>query len=877
MDRLAHYELLEELGKGGMGVVYKARDARLGRWVAVKILPPGLASDPERRRRFAREARAASALNHPNILTVHETGCEGGVDYIVTEFVPGRTLAAAIPRGGVPLRTALGWAVPIADALAAAHAAGVVHRDLKPGNVMVTDTGLVKILDFGLARFVEAPLLPEGAETGGTLTAEGAVLGTFAYMSPEQAEGRDVDARSDVFSFGVLLYELLTGRKVFARETAPATIAAVLRDEPEPASHVAAGVPPELDRLLQRCLRKEAAKRFQSMADLKIALEELLEAADGRSPARARPGIRRPRAFAGLLAGTVLLTAGAGLWIARRPRPELAEPTRPVPLTSFGGRILWPALSPDGRQVAFLWNDESQAHFDLYTMLVGPGAPLRLTNDTDAKSAPAWSPDGLEIAFLRKGPGGRWAVAVVPALGGEERLVAEGGHLGGGIAWSADGRTLVVVRRERSDEAFSLWRVSLATGDAAPLFSARRQAPGAGSSALPSLSPDGRTLAFVRSRNAIASAIHVVGVTPGLEPEGEPIPLTPNRPGLSRPVFTPDGERLVYAEGGGGWTSSPSLMSISASPAGDATPRRVLGGEGGESPSLSRVGSLVFVRPITDLNVWRLPLENGRPGHAAPLVTSTRSDGGPSFSTDGKRIAFSSDRSGSAQVWTALADGSRQVRLTSMTAGNTSGGHFSPDGRRIVYVSNPDGDMDLFLTTPNGREPTRLTRDPAHDSAPSWSRDGTFVYFASDRDGGFQVWKTALEPGAVPVRVTRGGGFSSRESADGRTLYFARQAEDGGWSVWQMPSAGGDETLLVPRLAWHWFFDVTAAGVYYLTSATPGGELRFRRFSDGSDALLLTLEKRSGFGLAAAPDDSCILFTSFDVDTSELMYVEKFR
>ena len=253
---ISHYELVEQLGEGGMGLVYKARDLRLGRFVAVKVLAPGKASDPERRRRFAQEAKAASALDHPNVLTVHEIGHEDGVDFIVAEYVPGRTLAQLLPRHGLPPAEALRLAIPIADALAATHAAGVIHRDLKPANVMVSDSGIVKILDFGLARFVDHGPPTEGGETAVVLTKEGAVVGTCAYMSPEQAEGREVDPRSDVFSFGAVLYEMVTGRKAFARESPSATIAAVLRDEPAPAREVSGAVPPELDRVISRCLRR---------------------------------------------------------------------------------------------------------------------------------------------------------------------------------------------------------------------------------------------------------------------------------------------------------------------------------------------------------------------------------------------------------------------------------------------------------------------------------------------------------------------------------------------------------------------------------------------------------------------------------------------
>ncbi|MBK9373939.1 MAG: PD40 domain-containing protein [Holophagales bacterium] len=879
MNRLLHYELVEQLGEGGMGVVYKARDTRLGRFVAVKVLAPGKASDPDRRQRFAREARAASALAHPNVLTVHEIGSEDGVDFIVTEYVPGKTLAQLIPPRGLPVREVFRWAVPIADALAATHAAGVIHRDLKPANVMMTDAGLVKILDFGLARFIDPGPMAEGDETEAVLTREGTVFGTCAYMSPEQAEGREVDARSDIFSLGTVLYEMVTGRRAFARDSASATIAAVLRDEPEPAGMVSPGLPPELERVIHRCLRKEPAKRYQSMADLKVALEELRDESESGAPARARAA--RPRRRAVLAAAAVVLVAaGAGGWLARRPAPEAVESTRPIPLTSFGGRILWPALSPDGNQVAFVWNGETQASFDLYVKLVGPGSPVRLTTDPGTEYSPAWSPDGRQIAFLRHLPSGEWILAVIPALGGPERIVAEAPVFHQGIAWSADGRSLVVAHRGTGDRVSALCRVLIATGEVKALVRPPPELLGLGDFS-PALSPDGRTLAFARARTVVSSSLHVLRVTAELGPEGEPVPLTSDLTASSQPAWAPDGKRIVYTEDGFGWSSSPNLMVIPASPSGGQKARRVLGGEGGEFPSLSRNGSLVFARPINDLNLWRLPLKEGRPGRPEPLLSSTRMDGAPALSADGLRLVFTSDRGGSMQLWLASADGSHPVQLTSIVATNTSGGRWSPDGSRLVFTSNPEGNRDVFLTTPNGREPLRLTRGPSHDTSPSWSRDGAWVYFGSNREDGFYVWKMKPEPGALPVRVTRGGGYTLRESADGRTLYVARQMGsghgNGRWSVWKMPAGGGEETLLIPRLAQPWFFEVTARGIYYLTSELPGGELRFRRFSDGSDTLLLALDKRSGFGLAAASDDSAVLYTVYDVDATELMYVEKFR
>src|SRR5262245_51755266 len=269
-----------------MGVVYKARDTHLDRFVALKILPPEKVADPDRKRRFVQEAKAASALNHPNIVTIHDIDQAEGIDFIAMECIPGKPLDDLVPRNGLQLKTALKYSVQIADALTAAHAAGIVHRDLKPGNVMVTESGLVKVLDFGLAKLIE-DTATTGLEDEKTLeatkrpeTEEGIIMGTASYMSPEQAEGRPVDARSDIFSLGSVLYEMVTGRKAFQGETKLSTLTAILRDEPKQASELVEGLPKEVERIISRCLRKEPSRRFQHMDDVKVELEELKEESD---------------------------------------------------------------------------------------------------------------------------------------------------------------------------------------------------------------------------------------------------------------------------------------------------------------------------------------------------------------------------------------------------------------------------------------------------------------------------------------------------------------------------------------------------------------------------------------------------------------------
>lgn len=419
-DRLGSYEIAGTLGAGGMGEVYRARDTRLGREVAIKVLPAEKLSDPTRRARFEQEARAVAALNHPHIVTIHEIESAGGVDFIVMERVAGRTLDAIIPSHGMRFGEVLRIAIPLADALAAAHGAGIVHRDLKPANVMVTPGGVVKVLDFGLAKLTQAE--DASGEDDTTLDAQarlsrpGTVAGTPAYMSPEQASGRPVDARSDIFSFGALLYEMVTGRRPFGGGSTAEMLAALLKAPPQPPSEVVADLPKELERIILRCLRKEPERRFQHMTDLKVELQEVKEESDSAAvaPARAQAGRRRAAWAVGGLAALLIASATAAwLW---RSRGAPLPPPRVVPLTALQGDETFPTFSPDGQQVAFSWNGEKADNRDIYVKMIGSSELHRLTTDPAPDSFPAWSPDGRRIAFVRRG-----AIHSISPLGGPDR------------------------------------------------------------------------------------------------------------------------------------------------------------------------------------------------------------------------------------------------------------------------------------------------------------------------------------------------------------------------------------------------------------------------------------------------------------------------
>ncbi|HYW47635.1 MAG TPA: LpqB family beta-propeller domain-containing protein [Bryobacteraceae bacterium] len=870
-QRLLHYQIVEKLGEGGMGVVYKARDTHLDRFVAIKVLPAGKVADADRKGRFVQEAKAASALNHPNIVHVYDIAAENGVDFIAMEFVDGKTLDQAIPRKGMRVGEALKIAVQIADALAAAHAGGIVHRDLKPANVMVTGTGLVKVLDFGLAKLQGPDSRAQDEETRTMRTHEGVIVGTAAFMSPEQAESRPVDARSDIFSFGCVLYEMATGSRAFRGDTTVSTLSAVLREEPKPPRQLVDDLPQELERIILRCLRKDPARRFQGMADLKVALEELKAESESGTlsgPEPARPK-RRKTAWIVVAAAAVVLAA-AGVWTGRRWQAPAAQAIPPVPLTSYAGMVNDPAFSPDGNQVAFAWNGEKQDNIDIYIKLLGPGTPLRLTTNPLNDRSPAWSPDGRQIAFYRNLGNSRGAIMLVPALGGSERTVAEGAFVPG-LAWSQDGQSLFLSRRETPDGGHGIFVLSVNSGDMRRLTQPSAEA-WAGD-VTPAISPDGRTLAFARALTRSNSEIYLLSLNEKLEAKGEPRRLTFENRASGRPAWTPDGKKVVFSSGGAGATSVANLMVIPASASGEKA-EPVAGGEGGEAPTISRQGKLVYMHWVRDENIWRLPLANGKPGTPERFIFSTRRDIEPRFSADGKKLAFTTDRSGPHEVWLCDADGSNQTQLTSMGGTMTGGARWSPDGQRIAFLSNQEGQQEIYLTTPNGGAPLRLTNNPAHDSAPSWSRDGKWIYFTSNRQDGFQVWKMPPDPTATPVRVTRNGGYGAIESADGKTLYYSKRDDRATWALWKVPLEGGEETMVIPKIATWGDFDVTDAGIYYIDSDRAGAKLLLRRFAGGSDTVLGTLEKRVSFGLSASPDNRAVLYTRYDQESTELMLVE---
>jgi eukaryotic-like serine/threonine-protein kinase len=876
--KLGPYEILAPIGAGGMGEVWKARDTRLGRIVAIKTLPAGKVSDAQRKARFVQEAKAASALNHPNIITIHDIASQEGCDFIVMEYVAGKTIDQIIPRKGMKLNEALKIAVQVADALTRAHAAGIVHRDLKPSNTMVDEHGLVKILDFGLAKLMELNQEDDSATTATTavgekpITEEGMIVGTVSYMSPEQAESKKIDARSDIFSLGSMLYEMVTGQQAFRGENKISTLAAIINKEP---AALPAETPHDLQKVIGRCLRKDPARRFQTMADLKVAIEELREESDsGRlsGATLAAPRRRRRAVWPAALIGAVALGAVA-FWYLRPTERPAETSMMAVPLTSYAGYEIYPSFSPDGNQIAFVWDGDKEDNLDIYVKLIGPGTPIRITTDPAEESDPAWSPDGRWIAFVRELPDAKAGFFVIPALGGPERKLAEtsselwyhslpGPH----VAWSSDGKWLIIAHKTSPSEPSALYCLSVNTGEMRQLT----HPPATANDSGVALSPDGRTLAFIRMVAWGASDIYLLPLSGELLRQGDPARLTFEEQMTQHPAWTPDGKEIVFSLGT--FRGSYNLWRIPVQSAGRATrPQRVASiGEDGMYPAISRgtYPRLAYSRFQTDANIWRLDLSKAGKGQpAVKLIASSRRDCYPQYSRDGKRIAFHSDRSGSTQLWVVNEDGSNALQLTSQPAFSVSWPSWSPDSQQVLFRATVGGQLKTFLVRATGGEATLLA-----ESITGWSRNGRWIYLQLEG----RVWRKPAG-GGKPTQATQDGFFMG-ESPDGKLIYYYRNTSPP--SLWRVPSEGGAEAEILHAFDHPANCCVTEQGVYFVpvrNAAAVASSIQFLRLATGKVEEVAAFDKDLYYGLTVSPGGRWLLYTQRDQVTCDLMLVENFR
>ena len=871
---ISHYRIVEKLGEGGMGVVYKARDTRLDRFVAIKVLPAEKVADSERKDRFVKEAKAASSLNHPNIITIYDIGEAEGVDFIAMEFVSGKTLDQLISRHGMRLNEALKCSVQIADALARAHSAGIVHRDLKPGNIMVNDHGLVKVLDFGLAKLTEATL-NSGDDSTRTLrptTEEGKIVGTVSYMSPEQAEGKKVDARSDIFSFGAVLYEMVTGGQAFHGDTKASTLAAILKDNPRPPSQLVDGLPREVERLISRCLRKEVNQRSQHMDDVKLALQELKEESDSGVLGIAAVSRPKPRRLAWALGvAAALIIATLGVWLVRSKNEVPEAPLVAVPLTSYAGDEDAPSLSPDGSQVAFAWDGEKQNKSDIYVKQIGVEPPFRLTNDPAMNYSPAWSPDGGFIAFLRELSHDQTDIVIVPQRGGPERILSEiRGSMrqallyGPYLSWTPDSKWIVCPAPKSGERVWGLHLFSTETGEQIELTDPPGSEVG---DVTPAVSPDGRTLIFSR----VSPDFYNLSLPSGREEKIE-------SPGMTNfgAAWLPNGREFVFTSGTG---TNFGLWRLAVSKG--AVPRRLDLGIAAAWPTISRLGNhLAFEVFQYDLNIWRVDLKGPHKEPSQPIrfISSTQIEQYPAYSPDGRRIAFMSERSGTDEIWICDSDGSGARQLTSFGGAAIYGPSWSPDSQNIALTVAQRGmKEDIYVVSVKGGVPRRITTDPAEDKWPYWSHDGKWIYFSSTRSGREEIWKMPYNGGEA-VQITRNSGDIPQESEDGKFLYYMK-----GWpdavSVWRTSVDGNQEAKVLESVHSEGQWTVSKEGIYFFRPPDKMGhsDICFYEFASGQIRKVLTIQRPVNTHIAVSPDGRTILYPQSDESGSVLMLVENFR
>jgi Tol biopolymer transport system component len=885
--RLGPYEILAPLGAGGMGEVYRAHDPRLKRDVALKVLPAELASEPERLGRFQREAETLAALNHPHIVTIYSVEEADEHRFLTMELVEGKTLSKVIPRGGLPLSRFFQIAIPLAEAVSAAHEKGVIHRDLKPGNVMVTEEDRVKVLDFGLAKLREGVRGEVDTQSPTEpATGPGRVMGTAPYMSPEQVQGRALDHRSDVFALGIMLYEMATGEPPFGGDTFADVASSILKDDPVSVTERKADLPRDLAKLIRHCLEKEPRKRLQTTLDLANELEELRREVDsgealtsgGAPVVSSRAGGKR-RIWLVVGAAAVALALAVGALLLRRNVQPPEAPIEITPFTSDGGYKSFPQLSPDGEKVAYAWTGPEDDNWDIYVKPLGVGArSIRLTDHPALERIHAWSPDGRRIAFVRQVEG-KFDLYAVPSLGGQEQRLVENVALPTGwtpaLAWSPDGDSLVLAEKLSEDGPARITRVPLATLERVPLTSPPEATFGDLSFAL---SPDGSQLALFRIRTT----------SPDIAP-GE-IWVTPVSGGVARRIVAAGFSTAAGRFNGLTWTQDGKEIVFSATrkdrprmfrvPATGGSPQPVTGiGQDAVYPSI-RGRRLVYARLTEDaVDIWRLPGRLGEPGQVAEaFIASSRGDHCPDYSPDGHKIAFSSVRSGVENIWICESDGSNPVQLTDLPR-ETGWPRWSPDGRRIVLDSMTAGDWNLYVVDAQGGVPRQLTTDPAADFIGDWSRDGRWIYFCSERSGSQQVWKIPAEGGPA-MQVTRHGGYLSRESWDGKHLYYSTSEDSG---VWRMPVGGGEETAIVDGPLSYRGWALGRSGLYYAAVSTIG-ELRstyaicYLDFESGATSEVY--RKEGPFRhwlLSVSPDERWVLILERPTRRSELMLVEDFR
>jgi Tol biopolymer transport system component len=808
--RLGPYEIVSALGAGGMGEVYRARDARLGRDVAIKVLPASLTSSPEVRARFEREAKTVSSLNHPNICTLFDVGREGETDFLVMELIEGETLAQRIERGALPTADVIRIGTQVADALDRAHRAGVVHRDLKPGNIMLTKSG-AKLMDFGLARAtgltgpgsgsgVTVAGLSQSPTMASPLTAEGTIIGTFQYMAPEQLEGREADARADLWALGCVLYEMAAGKRAFDGKSQASLIGSIMNSEPPPVSGLAPMSPPAFDQLVRACLAKDPDERIQTAHDVKLQLQWIASGgsqAGVPAPVAARRRTRERLAWiVAVVAGLAALALGA--FILLTPKPEtlalrfsiLPEGTR---------NLRWPRISPDARLLAYQADDTAGvSHIWIRPMNAFVATPLA---GTENAGRPFWSPDGKSLAFSVGSQMKRIAVS-----GGPAQLVGDihGGYDG---SW---GDGVILFDGSLAD---SIRQIPADGGEVTPAMRLDRSR-GELYHAWPLFLPDGKQFLFLASGSAGSSTEYLrLGRLGSLDSRLiGPVP--------SRVEYSPSGHVLYVQDGtlmarpidiararftGGAFPVAENVVSrgdeANMSVSLNSTLAALTGTTGGQSVLqwLDRTGKLIeqvgppdaYRDPALSRDGTRLAYglsdpTNGnqdlwvrdlRRGIATRVTFDSKSEVWPVWSPDGSRLAYASNESGTYIVLARGSDGTGAVDTLYRVPGPSGPTSWTADGKTLLMITVANTIQMMSVAPIPGSKGTPVQKTQFTEVTPQVSPDGRWLAYATDETGRREVFVQAYPGPGGKWRVSSAGGGQPAWRADGRELFY--RASDG--------------------------------------------------------------------------------------------------
>ncbi len=750
--KLGPYEIIWLLGSGGMGEVYRARDTRLDRIVALKVISVSHSSDGGRRQRFEREARAISALQHPNICTLYDIGQQDGIDYLVMEYLEGETLASRLARGRLPVELLLTYGIEISDALDAAQRRGVIHRDLKPGNIFLTSHGECKVLDFGLAK-LEGVDSPDAATMTqpDVLTSPGVAVGTVAYMSPEQARGEPLDARTDIFSLGTVLYEMAAGKAPFVGKTSAVVFKAILDATPPPPSQANSAIPPKLDEVIGKCLEKDRELRYQSAAELRADLKRLKRDSSSHASgavAQAAPTPKRGmRRFVAPAVVALLVLAGASVVIYKRfanaHSPQLDLQNMKMTRLTDNGKVGAVAISPDGRYVAYSLRYPEHS---LWVQQVSPVSKVQVVPATaESINGIVYSPDGNYLYFDRDYEG-----YVVPALGGTPRLIIE--NTFGGIGVSPDGTKLAFIHGGEAPQSQLIVVNRDGTGEHVVAKPPQGSAVVFNSPAAPSWSPDGKLIAVTARRKSVSLLI----VYPA---EGGPPTTIPVPGSLSQALWLPDQSGLLLLMG----TSFTAPEQIWLQPYPGGSLQRVTNDlDGYRQLSLSKDGGLLAgVQVQVPYTIFVGPASKPDQGTA---ITSGKSDGlGLAWMPDGTLLSQSVE----SEFFSLTSDGKHRASLFKE---DVFQGDFSlcKDGRFIVFASRGAGELStIWRADASGHDLKRLTEGP-EDSAPDCSPDDRSVIYLSQPGKIFRL-----------TRVSVDGGAKSFLSDPDKDVYGIRYSPDG--------------------------------------------------------------------------------------------------